>query len=484
MTTTDETTHWLASHVDTESHIVHQRDHHAFRRAAQRCLAALIVTMACLPMVPRPAVAEASGSEVIGASTTIDPSVDRTVDPPAESPATTSTTMPDQSTDSTMPEEPPPIVDPRLSPELASVSIDSPSLLRTTEDYHSTWRHRLDAQNRQSAAETNLGVLASAQLRLRNEVTESQRRHDKSVTRLAFKRQAASSSAVASFVHGSRGHVDEIELDPLVAIRAETAATMIASVNEAHHHDIDAYLQIIDQTQALIDADNATLIEVGTRIADETARRGQARDEVAQSEIAVVQTRQSVADARMTAIVTGTDLSLVALDAYVRAAHTTQVFNSACQLRWSAIAGVGRVETLHGRYGGGPIDANGLANPPIVGIALDGTHNTAALPDTDGGAIDTDSVWDRAVGPMAFIPSSWRAYGKDGNGDGRRDVENIYDAALATAGLLCRSGPLDSDGALRSAYFGYNQSLAYVDQVLGFTHTYDKFEIPPLMPSR
>jgi membrane-bound lytic murein transglycosylase B len=144
---------------------------------------------------------------------------------------------------------------------------------------------------------------------------------------------------------------------------------------------------------------------------------------------------------------------------------------------------VGRVETLHGRYGGGPVDGNGIVNPPIIGIALDGSHNTAAIPDSDGGLIDTDPVWDRAVGPMAFIPSSWRAYGMDGNGDGIKDVQNMYDASLATAGLLCRSGPLDNDDGLRTAYFHYNQSQVYVDMVLGFTHDYDAFVIPPVPPA-
>jgi len=102
--------------------------------------------------------------------------------------------------------------------------------------------------------------------------------------------------------------------------------------------------------------------------------------------------------------------------------------------------------------------------------------------DTDGGAIDTDAVYDRAVGPMAFLPTSWRAYGRDGNNDGVNDVQNIYDAAVASSVLLCRSAPLDNDANLRAAYYSYNRSDVYVNMVLGFTHGYDTFVIPPVPP--
>jgi hypothetical protein len=43
----------------------------------------------------------------------------------------------------------------------------------------------------------------------------------------------------------------------------------------------------------------------------------------------------------------------------------------------------------------------------------------------------------RAVGPMQFIASTWRRVQVDGNGDGRGDPDNIYDAALGAAVYLC-----------------------------------------------
>jgi membrane-bound lytic murein transglycosylase B len=112
--------------------------------------------------------------------------------------------------------------------------------------------------------------------------------------------------------------------------------------------------------------------------------------------------------------------------------------------------------------------------PRILGIRLDGTRS-ALVPDTDGGLLDTDTEFDRAVGPMQFIPSTWVRIAEDGNGDGVRDPNNIYDAALGTAAYLCRavpSGGLDLEENLRPAIFSYNHSDAYVDAVLTWHQTY------------
>ena len=71
------------------------------------------------------------------------------------------------------------------------------------------------------------------------------------------------------------------------------------------------------------------------------------------------------------------------------------------------------------------------------------------------------------MGPLQFLPGTWRWAGRDGDGDGRRDPQNVYDAALATAGYLCLGGrDLSQSGDLRSAVLSYNQSDAYHSAVV------------------
>ena len=103
--------------------------------------------------------------------------------------------------------------------------------------------------------------------------------------------------------------------------------------------------------------------------------------------------------------------------------------------------------------------------------------------DTDGGELDGDSVWDRAVGPMQFIPETWRRNGIDGDDDGLVDPQNIYDAAATTARYLCLlGGDLTLESGRDAAYFGYNTSDDYVATVQGHAERYREFPLP-LAPS-
>ncbi|MGI8873363.1 MAG: lytic transglycosylase domain-containing protein [Egibacteraceae bacterium] len=166
------------------------------------------------------------------------------------------------------------------------------------------------------------------------------------------------------------------------------------------------------------------------------------------------------------------------LSAYLQAAQLSPGIDRGCEVRWQVLAGIGRVESNHGQHWGPrtEIRGNGDVAPPIIGPRLDGTQGTARITDTDQGRWDRDTVYDRAVGPMQFIPSSWEVFGQDGNGDGRADPHNVFDATLAAAAHLCwapappSSGVKDlSDaGELAAALFSYNRSQAYVSTVLGW----------------
>jgi hypothetical protein len=140
---------------------------------------------------------------------------------------------------------------------------------------------------------------------------------------------------------------------------------------------------------------------------------------------------------------------------------------------WYLLAAIGRVESHHGRFGGSRLLPNGDGTRPIRGIPLDGRPGIALIRDTDNGVLDDDTTYDRAVGPMQFIPSTWRGVQVDGNRDGRRDPNNIFDAALGAAGYLC-SGPgnLRDPAQQRAALRRYNHIDEYGRVVLSVAAEY------------
>ena len=110
----------------------------------------------------------------------------------------------------------------------------------------------------------------------------------------------------------------------------------------------------------------------------------------------------------------------------------------------------------------------------ILGPRLDGSvAGTAVIRDTDGGALDLDPTYDRAVGPMQFLPGTWRLFASDGNADGRSDPHNVYDAALAAGRYLCASGgDLRTPTGLATAVLSYNYSTTYLSAVLAWGLAY------------
>lgn len=151
-----------------------------------------------------------------------------------------------------------------------------------------------------------------------------------------------------------------------------------------------------------------------------------------------------------------------ALRAYAAAELAQRTRTPACRLSWTTLAAIGRVESDHGRLGRANLDPDGRSRPLIIGVPLDGSQGVREMRDTDSGRFDGDTTYDRAVGPMQFLPTTWDRYGVDGNGDGARDPFQIDDAAAGAAAYLCSGGRDTADGAgWWAAVMTYNRSVSY-----------------------
>jgi hypothetical protein len=163
----------------------------------------------------------------------------------------------------------------------------------------------------------------------------------------------------------------------------------------------------------------------------------------------------------------------VALNAYRVAAARMASADPGCGIDWALLAGIGRVESDHGRFGGAVLHSDGRSTPKIVGPALNG-HGTALIAaPSNGMALDGDSVYTHALGPMQFIPQTWAGYGVDADNDGHADIFDINDAALGAARYLCAAGGdlRTHDGRVRGV-MAYNHVGWYVTEVLALADAY------------
>lgn len=162
-----------------------------------------------------------------------------------------------------------------------------------------------------------------------------------------------------------------------------------------------------------------------------------------------------------------------AMAAYAGAALRIAETRPECNLGWNTLAGVGSVETSHASIDDAGLDAQGVADPDIIGPILDGSEGVMEVADTDEGVYDGDEQWDRAVGPMQFLPETWEAHAVDGNHDGDTDPQHIDDAVLTAGVYLCESAEdLLDDGQWVRAVTTYNQSMEYARDVATIAESY------------
>ncbi|MFL6206229.1 MAG: hypothetical protein ACJ739_12860 [Acidimicrobiales bacterium] len=316
--------------------------------------------------------------------------------------------------------------------------------------------------------------------------------------------EAARASSVAR-VSGLRVRLDAVEraiqelaVDTFIAGDAddrinEAIASENPATNDAERRDVlagismdvllserAAYRSRIEDAMARADAAVTDIAKARERLEAAAADRpGAVRAEVARA-AQVADERVTYEEARVLAQVEGVEFPLVALDAYYRAAEEVAAERPTCGIEWWGLAGISRIEGRHGTYGGTRLMANGDTDKRIIGIPLNGSNSTAVVQDTDHGALDGDPSFDRAIGPMQFIPQTWHRFEADGNEDGTESPFNLYDATLAAATYLCTaSSGLDADPGLRAAYFSYNHSVLYVDSVLSYARLYERsIEVP------
>ncbi|MFI6081782.1 lytic transglycosylase domain-containing protein [Streptomyces sp. NPDC051217] len=166
------------------------------------------------------------------------------------------------------------------------------------------------------------------------------------------------------------------------------------------------------------------------------------------------------------------------LAAYKQAEQSIAITNPGCNLPWELLAAIGKVES--GQARGGRVNDEGTTLTPILGPVLNGV-GFANISDTDNGEYDGDKTHDRAVGPMQFIPSTWATWGQDANSDGRKDPNNIFDAALAAGRYLCANNrDLSVKSNLDQAILSYNRSNEYLATVLSWLDYYKRgtHEVP------
>ncbi|MGV9802674.1 lytic transglycosylase domain-containing protein, partial [Mycobacterium sp. NPDC003449] len=169
----------------------------------------------------------------------------------------------------------------------------------------------------------------------------------------------------------------------------------------------------------------------------------------------------------------------MALNAYRNAERKMAAAYPGCGVSWNLLAGIGRIESMHAN--GGATDASGTPVNPIYGPALDGTlpGNEIIVQSAQAGRMS----YARAMGPMQFLPGTWARYASDGDGDGRADVQNLFDATLAAARYLCSGGlNLRDQSQVMAAILRYNNSVAYARNVLGWAAAYATGVVPVDLP--
>ena len=176
---------------------------------------------------------------------------------------------------------------------------------------------------------------------------------------------------------------------------------------------------------------------------------------------------------------TGTRVGIpvVAVQAYGYAELVVGRTAPSCHLSWTTLAAIAKVESAHGSANGAVLGVDGAVAPAIFGLPLDGKGGRQLIADTDQGVLDKDTQFDRAMGPLQFIPQTWKEISAgnavDADNNGVSDPNDIDDASLAAAAYLCRGGrDLSKADAWWEAILSYNAVRPYAQKVFDAANEY------------
>ncbi len=147
--------------------------------------------------------------------------------------------------------------------------------------------------------------------------------------------------------------------------------------------------------------------------------------------------------------VAGLRIPAAALSAYREAEKTMAAAAPGCGLSWNLLAGIGRIES--------PAGAEATA---------------------------VRSVYARTTASKKLPSASWLRFAADGDGDGKSDPQNPFDATLATARDLCSSGlNFRNQAQALAALLAYNDSMPFAQNVLGWAAAYATGTAPLNLPA-